>query len=221
MRRIERALKGQRFGRWLVQHLGTRDSKTRNKRWWCLCECGNRRQVWESGLVRGHNKSCGCLGKLTQGIAARNTVYDSYRRGAQKRQQSWELSPTEFDKLVQRSCFYCGIGPSNRAQLTTGEFIYSGIDRLDNSKGYLLENCVACCRVCNYMKRTKTVEEFLNHVRLIIRHCRLPSRDYNPPNRENWHGSQFANPEWISEHAPVGLSDPILRKKPVDPIPGM
>jgi 5-methylcytosine-specific restriction endonuclease McrA len=31
-------------------------------------------------------------------------------------------------------------------------FLYSGIDRKDNEKGYTEENCVPCCKRCNGIK---------------------------------------------------------------------
>lgn len=36
----------------------------------------------------------------------------------------------------------------------------SGLDRVDNDKGYTVENSVACCTRCNTMKSTYCLEEF-------------------------------------------------------------
>jgi hypothetical protein len=33
---------------------------------------------------------------------------------------------------------------------------YNGIDRVDNEKGYLVENCVPCCFTCNSLKKSVT-----------------------------------------------------------------
>lgn len=33
--------------------------------------------------------------------------------------------------------------------------------------GYILENCVTACGDCNFMKRDKNIEIFLNKVKLI------------------------------------------------------
>lgn len=38
--------------------------------------------------------------------------------------------------------------------------MYNGIDRIDNQKGYSLDNVVACCRICNNAKSDMTVHEF-------------------------------------------------------------
>lgn len=36
----------------------------------------------------------------------------------------------------------------------------NGIDRVDSSKGYTVENSVACCKYCNTAKNTMTESEF-------------------------------------------------------------
>ena len=50
---------------------------------------------------------------------------------------------------------------------SNGEFIYNGIDRVDNLMGYTLNNVVACCKNCNTMKKDLNKEEFLNIITLI------------------------------------------------------
>jgi hypothetical protein len=51
------------------------------------------------------------------------------------------LSFEEYSDLIKdRVCTYCG------GQLPRVE---TGLDRLDESKGYVLGNCVPCCCPCN------------------------------------------------------------------------
>jgi len=47
---------------------------------------------------------------------------------------------------------------------------YNGIDRINNERGYLKENCVAACFKCNKMKSDYTQEEFLDHIKKIYNH---------------------------------------------------
>ena len=164
---MKRDLVGQKFGRLEVLNLACPDPATRNRRWTCMCACGMTELVWESNLIRGHKKSCGCLHKFADGVFAQNQVLDSYRRGARKRGLCWGLSKEQALILMANPCFYCSSSPSNRASTPTGSFVYNGIDRRDNLQGYLLTNCVACCRVCNIMKQDLTVEDFLAHVHRI------------------------------------------------------
>ena len=41
-----------------------------------------------------------------------------------------------------------------------GDYIYNGIDRVDSNIGYIFENCVPCCKLCNMAKKEYPVEEF-------------------------------------------------------------
>lgn len=78
------------------------------------------------------------------------------RSVAKQRAYAVELSIEEFEQIVKAPCTYCGDNGQRR-----------GIDRVDNSKGYIRENCVACCKLCNYIKRTMTVQDFLAHIKKI------------------------------------------------------
>ena len=42
--------------------------------------------------------------------------------------------------------------------------LVNGIDRLDSSKGYTINNCVPCCSKCNLMKSNFKKEDFLQHI---------------------------------------------------------
>lgn len=52
-------LTGKRFGRLEVLH--EIEKKNRNRRWRCLCDCGNYTNVDQNLLRQGQSKSCGCL----------------------------------------------------------------------------------------------------------------------------------------------------------------
>jgi len=45
---------------------------------------------------------------------------------------------------------------------------YCGIDRIDNTKSYIKENCVPCCNICNRMKLEMNTQEFIEHIRRIM-----------------------------------------------------
>lgn len=52
-----------------------------------------------------------------------------------------------------------------RADMHQEKIAYNGIDRVDPTKGYIIDNCVPCCTTCNYMKRILQRDEFLDHVK--------------------------------------------------------
>ena len=74
--------------------------------------------------------------------------FTSYKCGAKTKGLILEITFDEFVKIVNKPCHYCG-----------GEGY--GIDRLDNTVGYLKNNIVSCCSMCNFMKQKYTEEDFI------------------------------------------------------------
>ena len=174
---------GQRFGRLVV----LAQTKTRHKRayWICRCDCGNECSAMGKSLRQGKKRSCGCLQResnqknavamhaannLPTGEAAFNLLYAGYRCSAEQRCLEFKLTKEEFKNLTQDDCFYCGQVPNRiyAPDLPNGGYVYNGVDRHNNSIGYVLENSVSCCKFCNWMKNTYTAEDFLNHCFSIV-----------------------------------------------------
>jgi hypothetical protein len=141
--------------------------------WELQCECGNIVLKRAALLKNGSTKSCGCLQKenasatgknnaLPLGTAAANELCDKYRSNAKKRKYECTLSDEEMIELFKLTCHYCGDSPSQTfyKEGNNGEFVYNGIDRIDNKIGYTLENCVSCCGRCNRAKQKDSLEEF-------------------------------------------------------------
>ena len=107
--------------------------------------------------------------KLSNHKAAKNHLYQSYIKMAKKRDYSFGLSQKQFEKLINDNCFYCGQPPLRkyRGYVRDLGLSFNGVDRMNNSIGYILENCVSCCTTCNYMKRIMTAEQFLLHIKKI------------------------------------------------------
>lgn len=59
-RKRVRDLTGQRFDRLVVKERCGSD-KYGSALWFCECDCGNKKNVARSDLVKGRVKSCGCL----------------------------------------------------------------------------------------------------------------------------------------------------------------
>lgn len=112
--------------------------------WVCRLPGGELRIISERDLRR--RKGGGTVGILQ---AKANQILAGYRFRCKKKNIFWELTPEQFFKLAQENCEYCGCEPSNRGHLP---FIYNGVDRKDNAKGYTLSNSVACCARCNAIK---------------------------------------------------------------------
>lgn len=81
-----------------------------------------------------------------------STKFNTYKKEAKKRNYMFELEYELFLKLFHSNCTYCNKEDSR------------GIDRVDNSIGYIKENSVSCCEKCNRMKWKWSKQEFINHI---------------------------------------------------------
>ena len=165
-------LVGQKFGR--LRAIKPTSIRTSGfVLWSCECDCGNETIVSSRNLQAGHTKSCGCLkedhkNKLKSGEAAFNSLFYHYKRNARIRNLEFNLTKEEFKNLVSRNCIYCGAEPHRKhrydSKWCNGSYLYNGIDRVDNSGGYNLDNVATCCFDCNRSKDARNREEFLNWI---------------------------------------------------------
>jgi hypothetical protein len=94
--------------------------------------------------------------------------FKEYQQSAKKRNIIWNLSLQEFINIATQKCYYCGEEPIYQSRIIgnkteTGDII-NGIDRIDSSKGYTIDNCVPCCTHCNIMKMQYSIDSFLSKV---------------------------------------------------------
>lgn len=167
---------GTRYGKLVVVRRGatiySRNGASRGPSWICQCDCGNSVAVSGHSLREGNTMSCGCLRleraleKISKpaGVAARNRAVATMKANAVRRELPWRLTEAEIETLMGQPCHYCGSVPSNVVKSRNESVCYSGIDRLDSSKGYTTDNVVPCCHVCNNAKRTMSVDEFLGWI---------------------------------------------------------
>jgi len=85
--------------------------------------------------------------------------YSNYIRCARDKNLIFEISQEEFNKTVKEPCHYCNV---------IQERGFNGIDRLDSNIGYVMDNCVSCCKICNYMKCSLPVDVFLKRIEHIL-----------------------------------------------------
>jgi hypothetical protein len=176
-------LTGKRFTR-LVVTSRAESNKYGHTRWNCKCDCGNDIVAYASDLKRGGRPSCGCLKsekirdirKLDLGQAALNYVFSQYKKSAKEREIVFALTMDCFKSFIDNKCHYCGAGPSLKAfgvnrmaqNNVNGNFIYTGIDRKNSDEGYHPENCVACCKTCNFAKNDMSYDYFINYLNRLV-----------------------------------------------------
>ena len=85
--------------------------------------------------------------------------WNEYRFAAKARDLEFTLTYEQFLALWQKPCRYCG-----------DPIPTVGIDRLDNSLGYVQGNVVPCCTECNRAKLTKSEYLYFKHCEKVYKH---------------------------------------------------
>ena len=96
-------------------------------------------------------------------------LYSKYVARARSAKIEFSLNFEEFIVLTSSNCTYCEMEPKQFAThgRYNGTYFHNGIDRVDSKLGYHTDNCVPCCKVCNYMKQSLTLGEFRNHIKSV------------------------------------------------------
>jgi hypothetical protein len=85
--------------------------------------------------------------------------YVNARSMAKKRGQLFSLTQNDYIKLIEAdACYYC-------SQILPA--VGSGLDRIDNTKGYEIENVRPCCIACNRAKNNMSEADFFNLIKLV------------------------------------------------------
>ena len=75
--------------------------------------------------------------------------YNLYRKRHRIKFNEIEMiSENEFMEFTSQNCYYCGVPGPN------------GIDRINPDIGYEKDNCVSCCKHCNYVKGNLNIDDF-------------------------------------------------------------
>jgi hypothetical protein len=135
------------------------------------CECGKEKELNVYRVVNGLTKSCGCLRhqniaaigrsrRLPNSEGAVRVLYMRCQCRASDRGFKFNLLYEDFKRLAVKPCHYCGQIRAQTPNKHHKNVLFSGLDRVDSNLGYLLQNVVPCCRVCNTAKSAMTPAQF-------------------------------------------------------------
>lgn len=98
---------------------------------------------------------------ISSNLNRKKKSYNEYKKNISKNRSHIQFSLTEYEynDILLYNCFYCQ-GTNRSDQI--------GIDRVDPNIGYIYNNCVSCCSICNIMKYTYSVNDFINKLKEII-----------------------------------------------------
>ena len=134
--------------------MGLNESKGNRARW----RENNREKIraWKLKWAKSENGKASQRRYRSKSSKAMRFLYIA---SAKKRGLLFDISEKAFTELISKECVYCGASSTNKR---------NGLDRVDNSMGYTLENVVPCCFMCNQMKGKLSTEEFFDHIIRII-----------------------------------------------------
>lgn len=193
-------LVGKKFNYWTVisknGHFYNKLNQKKGPMWECICECGTKKIINTTHLVRNISKSCGCQSfsgihgnrKYEPKEASFRAKASNYKSHAKIRTLKWDITLEEAVSLLKQNCYYCGADPSCKYNLAIAnrrkcqgknfmlahkekyEIMYNGIDRVDNALGYIKDNIVPCCTICNFGKRTWSYDVFMAWLNQLVKY---------------------------------------------------
>ena len=100
-------------------------------------------------------------------------TYGKYIKDTCTRNIPFDLTFEQYENIVGDPCYYCNI--------TDDEKGFNGIDRKRSEIGYIVENCVSCCKMCNKLKGTLDDICFIKRVGHIMSYNNLTDTDLSFP----------------------------------------
>ncbi len=166
----------------------------------CKCNCGNLTMPKKYLVLRGLVKSCGCFNKIKNRRDGTESAWGQWfrylKQAARTRNIYFYLTDEYIKNICTQNCSYCGVSPKKwegskknylsgcaNKKTKTPDLIFAeskvlflnGIDRIDSSLGYIVDNTQPCCTSCNLAKLNRSDKDF----RLWIVMC------YNNLTKEN------------------------------------
>jgi len=167
-----KASNGDVFGDWTVVGLGNW-----GKTYYYICEhmCGAKRK-YRSFQLNSEKQPCkkceaGKYRMQEDTIAVAKQEYRKCKDQARRRKIIFDIDFKDYLALVEANCKYCSRPPYDikvldRRRGSDRLASLNGLDRMDSSIGYTLENVAPACWICNRAKNTLTVEEWNQMVEL-------------------------------------------------------
>ena len=136
------------------EHSWVRNPKRKT---WAIIYRNTPKQKEYQRLANSSDKHKASIKAYRQTFQGRFSVLKSM---AKFRKISFSLTLEDCKNLWKQNCFYCKMIAMNT------KMGYS-IDRIDNDKGYVSNNVVPCCSICNRAKSNLSINEFLEWIKML------------------------------------------------------
>ena len=140
-------LSGYVFEKLLVIKESSKTDKSRQKFWWCRCDCGNEKEIGGRSLRRGDVVSCGCYGKEQRKKS--NTKHGKWKTSEYKTWDSMIQRCTNSNRVAYKNYGARGITVCDEwfdfekffADMGEKPSVWHSIERINNELGYFKKNC--------------------------------------------------------------------------------
>lgn len=178
MKKRYEILPGMRFGKLTtIEDVGSYTfGSVKYNMWSCICQCGTTKPYKACDLRANRVQSCGCSRTENPNWGQKPIPKDSKyffqswldiwkRKSTKRHDREFTLTLQELDQIYEQQsgkCYYTGrnLTLASTAKYAINETSVS-IDRIDNSKGYTVDNVVLCEKMVNVSRNTQTQEEFI------------------------------------------------------------
>jgi len=193
-------LTGKKFNKLSVIKVSDFVTKSRNKHWICVCDCGTQRIVEGNRLRQGKTKSCGCImSQALETFSRKNRGSNNYRwkgyqditgryfsslkAAALKSKKEFTISIEFIWNLYlkqSKNCILTGLPIvfGNLRKETT-----ASLDRIDSTKGYVEGNVQWVHKDVNIMKNKFDQTWFIDVCALVTHN--QTSKKLSIPNQKN------------------------------------
>ena len=156
----------------VVERAGS--DRRKNAVWRCVCECGNYVNAASFTLTRGTKKSCGCLRRettsrrsFTGGQFVPGTYWARIQHQANVRNIPLSINLSDIEAQWVKQQGKCGLTGRSlifhkwNTRTKTYEGGTASLDRVDNSRGYDVDNIMWLHKDVNMMKKEYPLTYFL------------------------------------------------------------
>lgn len=109
------------------------------------------------------------LRKSSEEITWKN-LYGMVKGRNASKEKGFDLLLEDFISISTKNCHYCNSEPTRTRghREWSAEVFSNGLDRVDSSMGYLINNIVPCCKYCNFAKLDRSEMEFLEWAKRLM-----------------------------------------------------
>jgi predicted nucleic acid-binding Zn-ribbon protein len=145
----------------------------------CL-HCGKIYKAQPCNILNGNTKSCGCRTFILVkealykgGKYISSTEFSGIKNKAKERNLEFSITIEDIDNLYEKQNKKCSLTGLD-ISFNSGQNNYikirgnASIDRIDNNKGYTVENIQILDKDINFMKRDFTQDKFITLCKMVV-----------------------------------------------------